>query len=71
MGAVLGLEIYVDGKIRTQSGLMKFGDPPRLLVADKLENAKELKLVTRRDDLVSDWYTLATWGDPRFIKAGP
>jgi hypothetical protein len=66
--SVLNFEIYVDGKLRTQSGLMKFGDAPRLLVADKLENAREIRLVTRRDDLVNDWYTTATWGDPRFIK---
>ena len=68
LGAVVSFEVYVDGKLRTQSGLMKFGDPPRLLVADRLEGAREVKLVTRRDDLVNDWYCLATWGDARFIK---
>jgi hypothetical protein len=47
---------------------MRFGDAPRLLVADHLEGAKAVKLVTRRHDLVNDWYCLATWGDPRFYK---
>ncbi|HUT60565.1 MAG TPA: NPCBM/NEW2 domain-containing protein, partial [Phycisphaerae bacterium] len=68
LGAVVSFEVYVDGKLRTQSGLMRFGDAPRLLVADNLEGAKEVRLVTRRDDLVNDWYCLATWGDPRFYK---
>jgi hypothetical protein len=34
-----------------------------------LGDAKEVKLVTRRDDHSSDETCLATWGDPRFIKA--
>jgi len=68
LGAVVSFEIYVDGKLRAQSGLMRFGDAPRLLVADHLEGAKAVKLVTRRHDLVNDWYCLATWGDPRFYK---
>ncbi|GAF71971.1 unnamed protein product, partial [marine sediment metagenome] len=68
-GAVVSFEIYVDGKLRTQSGFMTFSDAPRLLVADRLARAKEVKLVTRRADLVDDWYTFVTWGDPRFIKA--
>jgi hypothetical protein len=68
LGAVVSFEVYVDGKLRTQSGLMKLGDAPRLLVADRLEGAKEVKLVTHRDDMVNDWYCLATWGDPRFYK---
>ena len=35
---------------------------------DHLKNAKELRLVTRRDDLMSDMYSCRTWADPRFIK---
>jgi hypothetical protein len=68
IGSPLSFEIYVDGKLRAQSGLVKFGERPRLLVVDNLQSAKELKLVTRRDDLVNDWYTVATWGDPRLIR---
>jgi len=68
LGAVVNFEIYVDGTLRTQSGPMRFGDAPRLLAADRLEGAREVKLVTRRDDLVNDWYCLATWGDPRFYR---
>jgi hypothetical protein len=68
LGSVVNFEIYVDGKLRAQSGMMKSTDAPRLLVVAGLENAKEVKLATRRDDLVNDWYTIKTWGDPRFIK---
>ena len=48
---------------------MRFGEKPRLLGADRLEGARRVKLVTRRDDLVDDWYCVATWADPRFLKA--
>ena len=68
-GSVVCFEVYVDGKLRAQSGLMKVSDAPRLLVVDGLGSAKRVTLVTRRDDLVNDWYTVVTWGDPRFIKA--
>ena len=68
LGATVSFEVYVDGVLRAQSGLMQFGDAPRLLVADGLKNARQVRLVTRRRDLVDDWYTLTTWGDPRFIK---
>ena len=66
---MLSFEVYVDGQLRAQSGLMKVGDAPRLLVVDNLRNARQVRLVTRRADLVDDWYTSAIWGDPRFIKA--
>ncbi len=69
LGAVVSFEVYVDGRLRAQSGLMRFGEKPRLLVADRLEGARRVKLVTRRDDLVDDWYCVATWADPRFLKA--
>jgi len=64
----VSFEIYVDGRLRTQSGLMTPADQPRLLVAENLQEAKEIKLVTRRDDLLSDAYTCRTWANPRFIK---
>jgi hypothetical protein len=62
-------EIYVDGELRTQSGPMTAADGPRLLLAGNLQGAKQIKLVTRRDDLLSDAYTVRTWADPRFIEA--
>lgn len=68
-GALVDFEIYVDGKLCSQSGLMGVSDAPRLLVAVNLQGVKELKLVTRRDNLLNDSACLATWGDPRFIKA--
>lgn len=40
-------EILVDGKIRVQTGLMKAGDKPRLLVVDGLEGAKSIRLKAR------------------------
>jgi hypothetical protein len=67
-GALVNFEIHVDGRVRVQSGIMKPSDPPRLLVADNLQRAKEIKLVTRLDDLSSDERCLATWGEPRFVK---
>jgi hypothetical protein len=67
-GALVNFEVHVDGKVRAQSGIMKPSDPPRLLVVDNLQAAKEIKLVTRLDDLSSDERCLATWGDPRFYR---
>ena len=67
--AWVNFEIYVDGRLVTQSGLVRPGDAPRRLVAPGLETAKELKLVARRDTCKNDSYCLATWADPRFYKA--
>lgn len=67
-GALVSFEIHVDGKLRAASGLMKITDKPKPLVVDGLQKAKQLKLVTRRDDLTNDNHCLVTWGDPRFIK---
>lgn len=67
----LNFEIHVDGKLRTQSGLMHLGDKPRLLVVDGLEGAKEMKLVMRREDGVNDLSLLGTWADPTFYGPNP
>jgi hypothetical protein len=40
-------EVYADGRLVTQSGLMTPGDDPRLIVASGIAAVKELKLVTR------------------------
>ena len=60
-------DILVDGKLVARSGLMQAADAPRLLVVDKLETAKELKLVTVRDNLEND-SIICYWGDPVFYK---
>jgi hypothetical protein len=65
----VSFEIYVDGELRAQSGLMVPANLPRLLVAGNLQGAKQIKLVTRREDLLSDAYTTRTWADPRFIRS--
>jgi len=70
LGARVAFEVHVDGELRAHSGILKVGDPPRLLAVTGLDKAKEVRLVTRRDHLTSDEHCLATWADPRFIKAG-
>jgi hypothetical protein len=67
-GAQVIFEVHVDGKIKAHSGIMKVMDKPKLLVVTGLENAKQIKLITRRDDMMTDDHCLATWGDPKFIK---
>ena len=63
----LSFEVYVDRKIRTHSGLMAPTDDFRLLVADDLDGAKELRLVVRPLTLPS--YPLNVfWWDPAFYK---
>ena len=42
-------EVYADGKLVAQSGLMTPGDEPRLIVAGGLDGVKELRFVTRFD----------------------
>jgi len=69
---LVNFELHVDGKLVAQSGLVKSGDEPRLLVADGLANAKELKLVTRFDT-PEPKNLLGTpgmaWLEPIFYKA--
>ncbi len=69
LGARVVFEVYVDGVLRANSGIVAVGDKPRLLVATGLEKARELKLVARTQDLGNDECCLATWADPRFIQA--
>jgi hypothetical protein len=64
----VNFEVYVDGKLRAQSGLMSTIDPPRYLVVEGIEGAKELKLVTRLDSEQDDPTFLATWADTNFYK---
>ncbi|HUT33622.1 MAG TPA: glycoside hydrolase domain-containing protein [Planctomycetota bacterium] len=68
---VVSFEVYVDGALRAQSGLMGTADKPRLLVVNALENAKTIQLVTRRENGENDLRTLATWGDPTFYAQKP
>jgi hypothetical protein len=63
----LNFEVYVDGTLRTQSGMMGPEDAFRLLVADGLKGAKQLRLVVRPSQLPAD-YTHVHWLDPAFYK---
>jgi len=67
----VNFEIYVDGTLRTQSGLMRAGDEPRLLAVDGLADAETLRLVTRRQDGVNDLRMLTVWADPTFYAPQP
>ncbi len=59
----INYELYVDGKVRAQSGFMGPKDEFRLLVVGGLEKAKELKLVARTLRLPGD-YLHVFWFDP-------
>jgi len=61
----LHFEIYVDGTLRAQSGLISATDGPRLLVATGLEGAKEIRLKVR-DHGDRTLRRVAFWGDPAF-----
>ena len=60
-------EIWVDGKLRTQSAFMGTKDPFRLLVVNELKNAKELRLVARSPSLPTYPLNLV-WCDPTLWK---
>ncbi len=62
----INFEIHVDGKIQAQTGLMGPFDEPRLLVARNLENAKEIKLVTRLDSDGDNGTFVSAWADAMF-----
>ncbi len=67
----VSFEVYVDGALRAQSGLMTAADDARLIVADGLAGGKELRLVTRFDrpepkNLGGLLY--AQWREPSFYK---
>jgi len=68
----LNFEVYVDGKLRAQSGIMKPADGEiRLLVVDRLERAKEVKLVTRTHNLKAhggNKWAHGVWGNAGFHK---
>jgi hypothetical protein len=64
----VNFEIRVDGVPVAQSGLMRAGDEPRLLVVQGLKNAKEVKLVTRHDRLANIPGLLCLWADAMFYK---
>jgi hypothetical protein len=62
----INFEIWVDGKVVTQSGLMKTSDLARYLTVENLKGAKELKLITRLDSDKDDNTFLACWCDANF-----
>jgi hypothetical protein len=61
-------EVYVDGALRAHSGLMKLGDQPRRLVVTGIEDAKQVRLVTRLDSLKDSPRSLFFWADPAFHR---
>jgi len=63
----MNMEIFVDGKLRTQSGMMGTDDKARLLVVDGLENAKELKLRARMNKFPGIGVH-TVWGSPTLYK---
>ena len=63
----MNMEIFVDGKLRTQSGMMGTDDKARLLVVDGLENAKELKLRARMNKFPGIGVH-TVWGSPTMYK---
>ena len=58
-GLCINFEIYVDGKLRAQSGFVSVADPRRLLVVDNLSGAGELRLVARPNKIPGKFF----WGD--------
>ena len=67
----VNFEIYVDGKLRIQSGIMSAMDEARLLAVEGLEQAKELKLVTRLDSDEDDPTYYSCWADANFYTKKP
>jgi hypothetical protein len=59
-------EIWVDGQVRAQSGLMRPTDEARYLTVEGIKDAKEFKLVTRLDCDQDDPTYLCTWADLQF-----
>jgi hypothetical protein len=58
----------VDGKLACHSGLMELEDSPRLLVAEGLEKAREIQLVSRISTGANNKRIKGLWGDPMFYK---
>jgi hypothetical protein len=63
----LNYEIYVDGKLRTQSDFVGPKDGFRLIVQDGLKDAKKLRLVVRPKNLPGDALHVF-WFEPMFYK---
>jgi hypothetical protein len=64
----VNFEVYLDGKIVVQSGLMTTLDQPRLLVVEGLDKAKEMKLVTRLDSDRDNNSFLSVWANAEFYQ---
>ena len=58
----------MDGTVRAQSGLMSAADECRLLAVDGLTDAKEIKLVTRLDRLVSSERIWCNWVEMKLYR---
>ncbi len=68
----LSFEVYVDGRLRAQSGIMRPADREiRLLVVEALAGAREVKLVTRTHNLKRRGgrkWAHGIWGNAGFYK---
>jgi len=67
-------EIHVDGKVAAHSGPMKSTDPARLLVVQNLDKAKEMKFITRVDNMLYGdnsrlgEFAYSNWAEPTLYK---
>ncbi|MDX2023469.1 MAG: NPCBM/NEW2 domain-containing protein [Deltaproteobacteria bacterium] len=59
-GGVLRFEIFVDGKRASESGPMKFGDPPKVLDVD-LSKARNMRLAVLTDTTDVEKWDNANW----------
>lgn len=60
-------EIYVDGEMKTSTGLIKADQLPRPMLVTGLEKAKEIRFVSRRDTGDNSRHQMI-WGNPKFHK---
>lgn len=65
----LHFEIYVDGKLKAHSGLMKVTDEPRAVVVNGLQKAKTIRFVTRAHNDSYQKRLYGYWGDPMLYGA--
>ena len=73
----LHFEVYVDDQLVAHSGLMTLTDAPRLLVAEALGGAKQIRLITRyhndglgleAQDQGGEIRVEGVWGAPAFHR---
>ncbi|GAH72919.1 unnamed protein product, partial [marine sediment metagenome] len=63
----VNFEVYVDGRLRAQSGFIGPKDPARLVVVKGLAGAKELRLRTRLAKMTASTM-MSAWGNARLYR---